>query len=177
VLPLHAHRPGVTVSLDAIERVLRSARDRGLAFLTFPELDAGNLPRSGLALAFDDRWVDEWFATRDLFARYGARVTFFVSQWHQLTPEHLNQLELLAMAGHALEPHGVAHANAVDYVRDHGIDEYLAGEVLPSIEAIVGAGFRPTTFAYPFGVHDESIDEAVLAYLPRVRTAGRGCPW
>src|SRR5262245_24014982 len=37
-LQIYAHRPGVTVQMSRIEAIVGSAADRGLAFVTYPEL-------------------------------------------------------------------------------------------------------------------------------------------
>src|SRR5262245_49799183 len=50
-LMLHAHTPGVTVSTDAIERVLDDADADGLDYVTFSQLVPGE-HRAALALAF-----------------------------------------------------------------------------------------------------------------------------
>jgi hypothetical protein len=177
VLLLHAHAPGVTITTDAIEHVLEMAEAHRLAFLTFRELQAGAMPRPGLALAFDDNNLDAWFSVRDRLAAHGAHVTFFVTRWYSRSDAERAELRLLADDGHDVEPHSVNHLHAPDYVRDHGLDAYLTDEVQPSIDALTQAGYLPAdTFAFPFGDTTDEITEAVLRIVPRVRVSMSGCP-
>ncbi len=175
-LMLHAHTPGVTVSMDAIERVLDDADADGLDYVTFSELVPGE-HRGALALAFDDNAPDQWITVAPLLAAHHAHVTFFVTRWNELTAAQHDELHQLAEDGHDLEPHTVHHLHATAYVEQHGLPEYMDDEVLPSIQVLVEAGYHPTSFAYPFGDHTIEIDEAVLRYVARVRTTPGGCPW
>jgi hypothetical protein len=177
VLMLHAHAPGVTISIGAIERLLAMAESYHLALLTFRELQPGATPRAGLALAFDDNAIDAWFSVRDLLAAHGAHVTFFVPRWYSRSDAERGELRMLADAGHDVEPHSVNHLHPGDYVRDHGIDAYLADEVVPSIEGLTQAGYPPAdTFAFPFGESSDEITAAVLRIVPRVRVSPGSCP-
>jgi Polysaccharide deacetylase len=178
VLLLHAHTPGASITTAAIERVLTMAGDHHLAFLTFRELVPGAAPRAGLALAFDDNGIDAWFSIRDLLAAHGAHVTFFVTRWYSRTDAERAELWTLFGDGHDVEPHTVNHLHALQYVRDHGIDAYLADEVIPSIDGLTQAGYPPPdTFAYPFGEHTDELDAAVLEIVPRVRVSPGSCPY
>src|SRR5258705_5823625 len=178
VLVLHAHAPGRTIRTETIERVLALAERRGLAFLTFRELDPAAPPRAGLALAFDDNAIDAWFGVRDLLAAHGAHVTFFLTRWYSRTDRERAELRMLAGDGHDVEPHSVNHLHAVDYVREHGLDAYIADEVLPSIDGLVQAGYPPpNTYAYPFGASTPELDAAILKLVPRVRVSPGSCPY
>lgn len=178
VLLLHAHTPGVSITVDAIRRVLVMARQHRLAFLTFRELDAQAEPRAGLALAFDDNAIDAWFGMRELLAIHRAHVTFFVARWHSRSDAERAELRALADDGHDVEPHSVEHLHAPDYVQAHGLAAYLADEVTPSIDGLLDAGYPPpTTYAYPFGEHTDDLDAAVLAIVPRVRVSPGSCPY
>lgn len=177
VLLLHAHAPGITITTGAIEQVLALAEKHRLAFLTFRELQAGATPRAGLALAFDDNAIDAWFSARDRLAAHGAHVTFFVTRWYSRSDAERAELRMLADAGHDVEPHSVNHLHAPAYVADHGLDAYLADEVVPSIDALTQAGYPPAdTFAFPFGDTTDEITAAVLRIVPRVRVSLSGCP-
>jgi hypothetical protein len=178
VLVLHAHTPGATITTGAIERVLSTAEDRGLAFLTFRDLDPSATPRAGLAFAFDDNAIDAWFGVRDLLAAHGAHVTFFVTRWQTRSDTERAELRVLADDGHDIEPHSTNHLHAPAYVKEHGMDAYLADEVMPSIDGLVQAGYPPpTTYAYPFGQNSPALDEAILQIVPRVRVSTGTCPY
>ncbi|MFH2007952.1 MAG: polysaccharide deacetylase family protein [bacterium] len=169
VLVLYAHEPGDNVSLDRLESVLALVDELGLPFLTFDELH-GSPRGTGVALTFDDAYVDAWHEQRALFAAYGARVTFFVTRFHRLSAPRLDLLRELRADGHAIESHGANHVHAPDYVEEYGLQAYVEDEVLPSLEAMRREGFTPTTFAYPSGVRTSEIDRAVLKHVALVRS-------
>ena len=172
----HAHIPGTTVSRVTLEKIFEWADADGLDYVRFDELQDGAPPRPGLAFAFDDDAVAAWMSVRDIFAAHHAKVTFFVTRYFEMTDAEKAELATLAADGHDIEAHTVHHDDAVAYVAAHGLDAYIADEVLPSIEVLEGAGYHVTSFAYPFGSHDEAIDRAVLAHVARVRTTPGECP-
>lgn len=176
VATLHAHVPDVTFSTSWLETVLSRAEDDGLEFLTYADLEAGP-PRAGLALALDDAAIDGWYDLRDQLARHHARVTFFVTYWTDWSEDDKAKLAELVALGHSVEPHSVNHVHARDYVRDHGIDEYIANEVVPSIDDMRAAGYPPTAFAYPYGETSPEINAAVLQHIDRVRVSPGSCPY
>jgi peptidoglycan/xylan/chitin deacetylase (PgdA/CDA1 family) len=184
VTMMHAHKPGETVSLDTIERIFQLADDHNLDYVTFSELVPGT-PRPGLALAFDDDDVAGWYSLRDTIQAHGARLTFFVTRWYELTtspsadgtPSEIEMLATLAGDGHDLQPHSVDHVDASEYVHEHGIDSYVHDEVVPSIQVMIDAGYHPTTFAYPFGATTDPINAAVLQHIDKVRTTPGPCPY
>jgi hypothetical protein len=174
---LHAHNPGVSVSMERLLAVLDLADLRGLDFVTYADFEDGAAPRPGLALAFDDHAVDAWFELRGLFAERGVRVTFFVSAYFTLTDEQRGKLAQLAADGHSIQAHSVRHLNARDFVDEHGLDAYLADEADPSIEVLRDAGYAPNAYAYPFGVSTAELDDEMLARVARVRVGPRPCPY
>src|SRR5439155_14544213 len=82
VLVLYGHTPkplGVTpATLDA---VFERAREDGVEILTFADLARGGPPRAGIVMSFDDTEIDDWYGLRDLFARWDAHATFFVTRY------------------------------------------------------------------------------------------------
>src|SRR5207302_6697461 len=99
-------------------------------------------------------------------------------RWFEMTDDQKAGIAMLAADGHDIEPHTVHHLHAKDYVAQHGLSAYIADEVTPSIQVLADAGYTPTSFAYPFGDHDDAIDHAVLALpgIARVRTTPGECP-
>ena len=171
----HAHIPGTTVSRDALEQMLTLADTYHLDYVRFSDMPTAH-PQGALAFAFDDTSVDQWLSVRDILEAHHAKVTFFVSKWQTLTPEAIKGIAELAADGHDIEPHSVNHVHALDYVAEHSVADYVADEVVPSIEAVKAAGYSPTSYAYPFGEHDDAIDAAVLKVIARVRTTPGECP-
>jgi hypothetical protein len=170
VLSLYAHRPGGTVSVERIERVLAAAERLGLDFVTTRDLIAGGPARAGLALSFDDAHVDDWFALRGLFDEHAARVTFFVSRYDRLSEARRDRLRLLAGDGHAVEAHGLRHRNAPEYVEENGLGAYMDEEARPSIDLLRDDGFDPVAFAYPFGARTGELDSALLDEVELLRS-------
>jgi hypothetical protein len=173
---MHAHVPMQTLSIAGLTRILDTATTSGLDFVTYSELSADTAARGALALCFDDAAIDAWYDQRELLQSYGARVTFFITRFHAWTDEQRAKLAELAAAGHDVEAHSVDHLNAPDYVREHGLDAYLADEVLPSIEILEQAGYPITSYAFPFGASTDELDTALLAHVARVRVSLGSCP-
>jgi hypothetical protein len=177
VLLVHAHTPGVTISREALDRLLSIADQNQLTYFTYRDLVPGPA-QAGIALAFDDNSPDEWLTVQDILAAHGARVTYFVSRWALLGDAAHQEIHQLADAGHDIEPHSVHHLHAESYVAGYGLQAYIIDEVLPSITALDDAGFEsPTTYAYPFGDRSFEMDALILSYVAKVRTTPGKCPY
>lgn len=174
-LHLYAHRPGDTVAISTLEYLLAAAVERGVEFVTYDDLTTSALPGS-LALSFDDHSIASWAAMRPAFQRHRARVTFFVSAFAGSTEEELAQLAALAGDGHDIQYHSVAHRNAEDYAAEHGVDAYVADDILPGLETIRAAGYAATVFAYPYGARDAATDEALAPHFQNLRAIRATCP-
>ena len=174
---LHAHTPMSTVSYEQLDCIFDLAVDRDIELVTFTELAACKSARPAVALSFDDQAIDAWYAARDLFAKWNAHVTFFVSDYASWTSAQRQKLAELSALGHDIQAHGMYHLNAVDYVETHSVDEYLQLEVLPAIELLEQAGFPITTYAFPFGATNDDITAAVLEHVPQVRVTRSACPY
>ena len=168
---LYAHHPGVTVPIDKLQAVLDDAVALDLPFVTYRDLALGPAPGAAVVLSFDDQWVDAWYAVRPILADHGARVTFFVARFWELTDAQRAELHALAADGHDIEAHTVNHLRAPDYVADHGLDAWLDDDAVPSIDALTADGFAaPVAFAYPFGARTGETDRAMLHHVPVLRS-------
>ncbi|MEZ4364326.1 MAG: polysaccharide deacetylase family protein [Kofleriaceae bacterium] len=170
VIELFAHRPGRTVSWADLEAILAGAQARQLRFYTYAELLSDAPIEPGIALSFDDASIDAWFEGRELYARYGARLTFFITRYPEWSAAGRAQLRALADDGHGVEPHGRGHYDAALYVEEHGVAALMREEVQPSIDALRADGYEPTTYAYPYGKRTRETDRAILARLPQLRS-------
>lgn len=171
VLLLFTHRPGETIPLDELEAVVSYAAELGVPPVTFTELAAGGPPRPGYAISLDDNDVDAWWDSRELLARHGARVTFFVSRYDRITEARKEKLRILVEEdGHDIQAHSVDHLRAPVYVEEHGLAAYLADEALPSLDALRADGYDPVAYAYPFGSRTGELDEALLDHVAIVRS-------
>jgi hypothetical protein len=171
VLELYNHEPTITIQTDVIEHVLAGAQSRGLAFVTYADMVTGARPAGGgLAYSFDDAYVKQWYALRPLFQKYGARITFFVAYWDQISPDNRAMLHELEADGHDIEAHSVKHYRGPVYVEQRGLDAYMSEEIVPSIEGPRADGFDISVFAYPYGSRTDETDRAILDHVSLVRS-------
>lgn len=176
VIHLYSHRPAGTVDESTIEQVVAGAADRDLPFVTYRDMALGTGPDRGLALSFDDRDIAGWYGLLPMFARYRARVTFFISQFHALSPEELDQLHAIAAAGHSIDYHSTNHLNAETFSRANGVEGYLTEDVMPDLAAMRANGFDPLVFAYPFGSRNAELDTALATHFRFLRASDFNCP-
>ena len=177
---LYAHKPGdepgATVDPEIVELALAGVADRGMTFATYADLDAGEVPGS-LALASDDASADAWTAMRPTFMHYGARVTFFVSEYTFMTDAEKAEIHQLAADGHDIEYHSVHHWNAENYSNEHGVDAYINDDILPALQMMQADGYDPHIFAYPFGARTTATDDALRPYFRHIRAIYSTCPY
>ena len=111
---------------------------------------------------YDDWHTQEWVASMDLLAQYGAHVTLYVGRYANMLPTAHLQLAELAAAGHDVEAHSVLHLRGPTYVEQRGLRAYLDEEVLPSIDRLRADGYEVLSYAYPFGVRTTETDDGIL---------------
>ncbi|HEX7835826.1 MAG TPA: polysaccharide deacetylase family protein [Kofleriaceae bacterium] len=170
VVLFYGHDPPHGTTYEAIEGLFdRAARD-GLEIFTFADLAAGRARRGGICLSFDDNEIDDWYELRDLLARHGAHVSFFVTEYAQFTADQRAKLHALAADGHTIEAHGVHHASATAYIAAHGLAAYLDDEIQPSIDILRADGFTPVAYAHPGGAHTRELDEALVGRIRFARS-------
>lgn len=130
------------------------------------------LTEPGIVLSFDDSGnLPLWAEQIELFQKYGARATFFVTKPAELSDAEAAALKKLADSGMAIGVHGVHHVASVDYVNEHGTEAFLADEVRPALETLRNVyGLNPTSFAYPYSQGDARTDAALQTLFCHVRT-------
>ncbi len=175
VLHLYSHRPAGSVDVSTIEHVLAGAADRDMAFVTYRDLVNGR-GDAGLAFSFDDRDIRGWHELLPTLELYGARVTFFISQFHVLEDDERRLLRELAAAGHDVEYHSTNHRDAEVVIAEQGLGAYLAEEIEPDLRLMRDAGFDPVVFAYPFGSRTAQTDAALLEHVQLLRGSSHDCP-
>jgi hypothetical protein len=169
VLVLYGHTGEQGVSAPTVDAVFARARDAGVDIVTFADLARGGPTRAGVAMTFDDMDIDAWFAFRDVFARYDARATFFVTRYHEWTDEGREKLHVLFDEGHSIEAHGVNHVNVCAYTEKFGLDAYVVDEVLPSVEILRTDGFAPVAFAFPGGIMGNTVVDVLEPHIALTR--------
>lgn len=131
----------------------------------FPE----NMPKAGIALSFDDRYIKEWYQLRPLFKKYNAHVTFYLTQPDSLSTEEWNMLRILAQDGHEIGCHGAIHTQSIPFVWRNSIQEYFEVEIFPALNTMKKHGFTPTTFAHPGGSQFWWLDQKLYPYFNLLR--------
>jgi peptidoglycan/xylan/chitin deacetylase (PgdA/CDA1 family) len=138
--------------------------------------------RAAISLSFDDARASQLDAGVPLFARYKARVTFYLTS--QNITDRAADWRRAAQAGHELANHSVTHPCSGNFAwsRERALEDYtldrMRAELVDANRAIEQAtGVRPTTFAYPCGQKFVGRGLQVRSYVPLVSelfVSGRG---
>ena len=103
--------------------------------------------RAGVAITFDDNYVDQWYASRSILQKYNAHVTFFVSNFADLDQNQINKLKTLEADGNEIAFHGYNHEDTVAYLQSHTLDEYMNDEIYRGVDLMKSNGLNPVDFA------------------------------
>jgi peptidoglycan-N-acetylglucosamine deacetylase len=125
--------------------------------------------RGGVALTFDDNYIDEWHRQIPLFDSFDVKATFFVSNYNKLSKEQKGKLHDLQAHGHEIAYHSLNHVNFLKYEKNNKVSELMKNEVDKGMEMMKADGFCPKTFAYPFGSHSDALDNVLLRKFKSVR--------
>lgn len=120
-------------------------------------------------LSFDDHSVSNWYSCKDLFKKYGAKAVFYVDSFHLLSNDEVSMLHELQSDGHVIGCHGKTHADATVYSKRFNIEKYIEDEILPAIEEMAVAGFKPTHFAFPNSNFDAELYSAISPIFCYIR--------
>ena len=119
--------------------------------------------RSGIAISFDDHFLNEWYALRPLFQKYNAKVTFFIICGDSLTRDEVLKLKQLQKDGHEIGFHGTVHGKSTELIEAFGPSKYAEIELVKGLSHMSHAGFHPTSYAHPGGNHNEQVDSVLFA--------------
>ena len=125
--------------------------------------------KAGVAISFDDTYVDEWFDADKVLKKYDWKATFCVCRIDSLGTPQIKKLLKLQNEGHEIAGHGYHHYNAVKFVNKYGIDEYIKQEINPMIISMKKKGFNISSFAYPFGERSDQLDQALFGKFKVIR--------
>jgi peptidoglycan/xylan/chitin deacetylase (PgdA/CDA1 family) len=129
----------------------------------------GHLQKSGVALTFDDYSVAEWYRCLPMFDSFKVKATFFISNYNKLKKEDIDKLRALKRRGHEIAFHTTNHFNMTKYLNNEGMNLLIQNEVAAGLSKLNADGFYPTTFAYPYGKHNQALDNTLLTYFKSVR--------
>jgi peptidoglycan/xylan/chitin deacetylase (PgdA/CDA1 family) len=124
---------------------------------------SSKLSEAGIAISFDDHFINDWYALRPLFQRYNARVTFFLTCPDTLTHDEISKIKQLQEDGHEIGFHGTVHGNATVMIASLGPQKYLETELEPGLRHLAEIGIKPTSYAHPGGNHTDRADSILLA--------------
>jgi peptidoglycan-N-acetylglucosamine deacetylase len=164
----------------AIMALVLAAASSWAVYSLFKSTYAYSRPaQPAFVISFDDKYVSEWHAHKELFKKYKVKATFFITVPHQLSPSEIGMLQELAADGHEIASHGYLHENSSKFIKEHGVAAYVAHEITPAIQAMQAIGFPPATFAYPYGARSLAIDRELTKYFHLLRgdswkVAGKG---
>ncbi|HUS00749.1 MAG TPA: polysaccharide deacetylase family protein [Chitinophagaceae bacterium] len=125
--------------------------------------------RGGIALTFDDHYVDNWHQYMGLFDSMGVRATFYISNYNKFTAAQKIKLREIKEHGHEIAFHSTNHVNFLKYADSSGCNRLIKEEVRDGLRLMNNDGFYPTTFAYPYGKHNDVLDKMLLRTFKSVR--------
>ena len=105
--------------------------------------------QAGVAITFDDNYVDEWYDAAKVLEKYNWKATFFISQFNTLSSKELNKLKWI-------------HLKASPFEKNNGKANYLETEIFPMINSMNQKSFEIHSFAYPYGSRDALTDTILL---------------
>ncbi len=124
----------------------------------------------GIALTIDDGVSLPFLIDNlDIFDRYDAKATFYMSHYNESMNEDLLHLQ---SKGFEIGNHSRYHKDAVVEVEKNSVDQWLHSEVLNPLSRMIGSGIDVQTFAYPFGHYTAETNEALKPYFSHVRGFG-----
>jgi peptidoglycan/xylan/chitin deacetylase (PgdA/CDA1 family) len=132
--------------------------------------------QAGVAISFDDLFVNEWYGANEVFREYTWKATFYISRFYRLSEEEIEKLHELKKEGHEIAAHGFHHIRATDYIAENGVQAWLDYEINPMMEMMHANNFFPTTFAYPYGNRNSAIDTLLLEQFKILRGTTRATP-
>lgn len=125
--------------------------------------------KAGVVISFDDAYVDEWFDADKALKKYNWKATFCVCRIDSIGKPQLEKLHQLQNEGHEIAGHGYHHYNAVKFVNQYGIDEYVKQEISPMIVSMKRKGFNISSFAYPYGERSDLLDSTLSPKFKVIR--------
>lgn len=110
-----------------------------------------------VSLTFDDTFADN-FQVGDMTVARGMRATFFVNSSRIGLPGYMtnDQLMTLEGQGHEIAGHTISHADLTTLA-----EADARGQVCNDRVALLDAGFAVTSFAYPFGANNATVEQIV----------------
>lgn len=122
----------------------------------------------GLVLSIDCP-IDTWYPLKDFLKENNIKVTFYYPGYSGRTVDEKRWIAELIADGHEIAHHGKTHANVVEYLKEHGADQYVQLELIPDRDSMIATGVTQRDFAYPFGMCSAETDKLLLNYFNSLR--------
>jgi len=129
----------------------------------------GYMSRPGVALTFDDCYVNEWYDFLPVFDSFHVKATFYISNYQNLTQDQKDKLRIIKNHGHEIAYHTLSHPDMVKYLRKNSMEKLEGEEILRGLVLMNADGFYPKNFAYPYGSHTEVLDNCLLRRFRSIR--------
>lgn len=123
----------------------------------------------GIALTFDDYSIDNWHQYLPLLDSFGVKATFYISSYHKLSRGQKMELRDLQSHGHEIAFHTTNHYDMVDCLSHMRAKDLIDCEIYQDLRKMNHDGFYPRTFAYPYGSHNEFLDQELGKIFKSVR--------
>ncbi len=127
------------------------------------------MPKPGIAITFDDNYINDWYKHLDFFDSTGVKLTFYISSYNKLNPLQKSRLLQLQQHGHEIAFHSLNHPDFVKYLQRNSMAMLEREEITKGLEMMNRDGFFPTNFAYPYGSHNEVLDNSLLRKFKSIR--------
>jgi hypothetical protein len=141
----------------------------GCSEINTPPPHALNLNQYGFCLTFDDAYVNDWNKILPILDSNDIKATFFITQAFKLTESQIGILRIIKNHGHEIGSHGWQHINALSFLTNNSIEEYVEKEIVPSINYLDSLGLYPETFSYPYRYNCDSLETVLLQYFRLLR--------
>lgn len=129
----------------------------------------GAMELPGIALTFDDNSIENWYSFMPLLDSFGVKATFYISSYHKLSIRQKQNLREIQAKGHEIAFHTTNHYDMVNLLGHLKIKELLDCEIYKDLRKMNRDGFYPHTFAYPYGSHNEYLDQELCKIFKSVR--------
>jgi peptidoglycan/xylan/chitin deacetylase (PgdA/CDA1 family) len=134
--------------------------------------------KGALVLSFDDGYPS-WIQTiAPELARVGGKATGFVNNQRinnkYITFEDLRTLQ--NRYGWEIGTHTYHHFNAVEFVRQKGLETWAAEEMDRSVKELTAQGLKVRSLVFPFNVYNQALSDQVKAKLTTFRRGGDQLP-
>ncbi len=118
----------------------------------------------GIVFMIDDAYVEDFYQQNhyDYIQHNHIKMTYFICKYPQLSHHKKAIIKIFQNDGHEIAFHGTHHINAVNYLQNHSIDQYINYEILPGLSAMQNHGLDVVDFSYPYGAHTPELDSVLF---------------